>query len=227
MIKHRCRQCHKYFETNTVTSKFCSRSCKHANARIIKRPVVCAECKKSFYTPIRKNTSGKVRTQSFCSIECRRRFTLSNRKSYDCLTCGKHVILKKRDSNANKFCSKACASYYASVNTTLVDPNLSMHNLRYKYKAFVFYGFKCMQCGWDKDPTLLCVHHKDGKRKGNDVNNLEVLCPICHAKEHYKGGPTWQKQFKAVNKIRDLYLNNDFFKTLFTKITGHKIKDLP
>ena len=105
--------------------------------------------------------------------------------------------------------------------TTLKDPNLPMHNLRYKYKAFLFCGSACMKCGWREDVRLLCIHHIKGKRAGNDVENLSVLCPMCHAREHYKGGATWQAQQKAIKGMRELYESNAFFRELVIRETGH------
>jgi 5-methylcytosine-specific restriction endonuclease McrA len=44
----------------------------------------------------------------------------------------------------------------------------------------------------------LTVHHKDRNRKNNTRENLEILCPICHAIEHlheHKDG--WKHKRKA------------------------------
>ena len=43
---------------------------------------------------------------------------------------------------------------------------------------------KCEKCGnteWQGMPIPLQVHHVDGNHLNNDVNNLQVLCPNCHA----------------------------------------------
>lgn len=43
---------------------------------------------------------------------------------------------------------------------------------------------KCESCGlthWYGEPILLEIHHKDGDRYNNELENLEVLCPNCHA----------------------------------------------
>ena len=28
--------------------------------------------------------------------------------------------------------------------------------------------------------------HKDRNRKNSEITNLQILCPTCHAEEHYK-----------------------------------------
>jgi hypothetical protein len=45
-------------------------------------------------------------------------------------------------------------------------------------------GRKCEECGieeWLGKPINLEVHHKDGNRMNNDLNNLVLLCPNCHS----------------------------------------------
>lgn len=45
-------------------------------------------------------------------------------------------------------------------------------------------GQQCEQCGlteWLGQPINLEVHHKDGDRTNNSLNNLQLLCPNCHS----------------------------------------------
>lgn len=50
---------------------------------------------------------------------------------------------------------------------------------------------KCECCGlstWLGKPIPLELHHKDGDRHNNTLNNFELLCPNCHAfTESYRG----------------------------------------
>ena len=55
-------------------------------------------------------------------------------------------------------------------------------------------GYKkhcCECCGlteWLGEPIPLELHHKDGNRYHNEINNYELLCPNCHAKtDSYRG----------------------------------------
>lgn len=44
--------------------------------------------------------------------------------------------------------------------------------------------YKCEQCGlteWQGQPIPLTLHHKDGNHSNNRLENLQVLCPNCHA----------------------------------------------
>lgn len=45
-------------------------------------------------------------------------------------------------------------------------------------------GHRCECCGlsiWNNSPIPLQVHHKDGDRLNYEEDNLELLCPNCHA----------------------------------------------
>ena len=50
---------------------------------------------------------------------------------------------------------------------------------------------KCECCGlstWLGKPIPLELHHKDGDRHNNTLDNFELLCPNCHAfTESYRG----------------------------------------
>ena len=71
----------------------------------------------------------------------------------------------------------------------------------YHYEAFTEFSYKkngsstanalialrgraCEHCGitmWLEQPINLEVHHKDGDRTNNSLENLELLCPNCHS----------------------------------------------
>ena len=43
---------------------------------------------------------------------------------------------------------------------------------------------KCECCGlisWNDKPIPLELHHIDGNHYNNDLSNLQILCPNCHA----------------------------------------------
>ncbi len=49
----------------------------------------------------------------------------------------------------------------------------------------------CEKCGlteWFGEPIPLELHHKDGDRTNNRLQNIELLCPNCHAfTDNYRG----------------------------------------
>lgn len=51
--------------------------------------------------------------------------------------------------------------------------------------------WKCEKCGrteWEGQKIPLCIHHIDGNHINNQIENLQVLCPNCHAQtDNYCG----------------------------------------
>ena len=56
------------------------------------------------------------------------------------------------------------------------------NSANYRLKAFNTYPHKCYICGWDEDERLLEVHHIDENHNNNDIDNLVILCVLCHRK---------------------------------------------
>jgi 5-methylcytosine-specific restriction endonuclease McrA len=55
---------------------------------------------------------------------------------------------------------------------------------KYRKVAFNAYDSKCHFCGYNKHSEVLQVYHKDKNRKNNELSNLEIVCPTCHAERH-------------------------------------------
>jgi transcriptional regulator with PAS, ATPase and Fis domain len=56
--------------------------------------------------------------------------------------------------------------------------------MNYRKKAFAVYPHKCNICGYDAYMKLLEVHHKDGNKKNDEIENLEILCITHHREKH-------------------------------------------
>lgn len=113
----------------------------------------------------------------YCSKECFYKSNITLTK-LNCTNCGK-VIYKtpykiKQSKSGNVFCCKSCS---ASFNNSFREKE-SINT--YRRIAFENYKDKCDICGWDKDERILEVHHIDENRKNNKLENLIILCPICH-----------------------------------------------
>ncbi|MFH1178379.1 MAG: HNH endonuclease signature motif containing protein [bacterium] len=120
------------------------------------------------------------------------------------------AILKKR--HQQKFCSNKCQADFRyrifkdkwfAGQQKVITKNISRHIKRFLLEK---HGEKCSLCGWNKkNPATghvpLEVDHLDGNSDNNDLKNLKLLCPNCHAltpsfRNLNKGkGRTWRKQY--------------------------------
>lgn len=73
---------------------------------------------------------------------------------------------------------KMTAKEYASQN------HVNSHRLRIKLLEDGEKNYQCEKCRrktWNKQSIPLELHHRDGDHYNNDFDNLEILCPNCHA----------------------------------------------
>ena len=103
-----------------------------------------------------------------------------------CRICGTLILGSKNALT----CSRACANksrtgmFYGGIRpsksrvTTLRIIRDRLISLR---------GPKCEICGYDRYKEILQVHHVIPKKLGgtDDDSNLQIICPNCHAIEHY------------------------------------------
>lgn len=135
---------------------------------------------------------GKVK--SFCSRKCdmdnqyqsgkRIRKFITNVKIYyktnNCLNCNK-IILSKYS-----YCSGQCQQDYKwslKKKEIEIDSNKINPRLIRKYLLNVR-GHQCEECKnciWNDQPIPLEMDHIDGNHENNNLDNLRLLCPNCHA----------------------------------------------
>lgn len=110
-----------------------------------------------------------------------------------CATCGKEIhkapAIIKRSKTGNVYCSRSCSN---SKNNTLFKsgenhPNYTTGKGSYRNRKLKESEAKCEECGFD-NILALEVHHKDGDRKNNHIDNLELLCCNCHTIKHKTSG---------------------------------------
>lgn len=78
-----------------------------------------------------------------------------------------------------------------NVNMSMFRYNNAIKSSKLIRALTILRGWKCEKCGrteWEEKRIPLCVHHIDGNHINNELNNLMVLCPNCHAQtDNYCG----------------------------------------
>ena len=87
-----------------------------------------------------------------------------------------------------KTCSRSCANKQrAGIKYKMNRPrDKVVYQQGLKLRLLKVRGEKCERCGYSK-VQILQVHHKDGNRNNNNLENLALICPNCHYEEHYLG----------------------------------------
>jgi hypothetical protein len=139
----------------------------------------CVICGKEIYRRpgVLKSAEGK----GYCSSAC---YGVACRKEKPCIVCGTLMLsgLHKRT------CSRSCSNKNRLGTTYknlfgLHKDKVKAANLQ-KIRLMNKRGKRCERCGYSVY-QILQIHHQDRDRNHNDLKNLELLCPNCHAKEHY------------------------------------------
>jgi HNH endonuclease len=142
----------------------------------------CAICLKPIYRRPNQISKG---LSFYCSHACKGK---SQQKLHKCavIDCPNMICSRLH----KKTCSRACANKqkiglkYNHLGRPAKDKVKDLAALR--RRVIEFRGNNCSRCGYNKLP-ILHIHHIIEKSKGglDDINNLELVCPNCHAEEHY------------------------------------------
>jgi hypothetical protein len=136
-------------------------------------------------------------TKHYCSQECFKQGSAEHlkkivRKKKPQQYC---IICKKpRSRYSKKYCSVQCIAehrYQMVVDNWLTGKDPGYNKAKLLKQSIRRYLLKqannaCQLCGWNKcHPVnglpVLQVHHIDGDWRNNRPENLQVLCPNCHA----------------------------------------------
>jgi 5-methylcytosine-specific restriction endonuclease McrA len=104
---------------------------------------------------------------------------------------GNYASIKRKVQTLNIDTSHWTGSAW-SKDKQLKDWSQYTKAVNLKKHLIIERGHKCEKCGnteWFGQPIALEVHHIDGDRTNNSLENLQLLCPNCHATT-----PNWRKQ---------------------------------
>lgn len=146
----------------------------------------CKICGKEFYV---KEFHAKKGWGKCCSIKCRSKAQIKG-KWVECSNCGKKIWRTPKDfrrsRNKKFFCSVNCHCTWENKNVRYGINAPNWISGKYAYRALLKRANmveRCRRCG-NRDKRVLTVHHKDGNRRNNKIENLEWLCRNCHCIIH-------------------------------------------
>lgn len=158
---------------------------KKRNGQTIK----CVACDKEFYVP-----SYRAKTAKFCSLNCQ------NHKQYEikrlrffCFSCKKEVEdSPSRIGARRKFCSIECKNTNkmsdkerrAKQKILVIRKRGTSTSRSLRKYIFSIKPKSCEKCGYDEYDFCLDLHHIDKNPNNNLIENISVLCCICHRKLH-------------------------------------------
>lgn len=142
-------------------------------------------------------------------------FNRGTAKTGVCLNCGNTFALYK--SSTGKFCSSKCQGEYKHKKLVSEWKDGKYVATGYRIPSFIRKymlekcEYKCEKCNFSgtnpyTNKTILQLHHIDGNCRNNREDNLQVLCPNCHAKTENFGSrnknatPGRSKYFKKTKK---------------------------
>lgn len=164
--------------------------------------------------------------RNYCSIRCRNSRTWSEsdkaKKSKAAKQSDKVKAANKRISNNPERIKKYKQRVKENRERKIVEIMESQfEELTWSNKRIKIYheqNRKCNRCGndkWQGEDIPLEIEHKDGNHFNNQRDNLELLCPNCHALTDTWRGRNKKGQRPKGHKISDerlldALLNNDW-----------------
>jgi len=148
----------------------------------------CLQCNKKFLTEPRYINRGHGK---FCSVSCSSKFKRKNKKELEpnvfCSYCNKKFYMnnskKKNSKSGLYFCCrnhKDLAQRIGGVKE-IMPRHYGTGSGDYSFAKKNY----CEDCGYNKIPQILHVHHIDRDRTNNKVDNLVCICPTCHEERHF------------------------------------------
>lgn len=143
----------------------------------------------------------KIVRESFSITEVRRKIGLGENG-------GNHVTIKKRINELKLDVShmtgqlwskgKKIGEKYPIEDYLSNKRYIHSHKLKLRLIKEGIFTHKCYCCDlktWNNLPIPIELHHKDGDNTNNNLENIIILCPNCHAQTDTHAG-------KNVNKSR-------------------------
>lgn len=175
---------------NVYENSLCT--CEYISGYINRSSIIKVRCliHGNVFETAYENVARKTRAHHICPL-CQQEDFDKKKVLCKCDYCGKEYYLCQSKAEKSKFhfCCRECkdkaqrlssGEQFEKLRPLHYGQGKGIHS--YRDRAFQEYEHKCSVCGWNEDENILEVHHIDENRNNNDINNLIILCPICHRK---------------------------------------------
>lgn len=154
---------------------------------------ICDACNKKYYVSGWRLKRGNSR---FCSTKCQNHIQYEKSK-HKCKGCGKDFESSPCRIGKRIYCSKECR-WSEDSKKEICQKELRRERIR-KYResgkvpkngmqlrkyAFMHKEKECQICRFNEFDCCLDIHHVDSNPNNNSLENLAVLCVMCHRKVH-------------------------------------------
>lgn len=175
-------------------------TCKYVGGYVDANSIIQVKCIKHNYLFETKWQNVKRDNRAhhicpYCQQEDKNERLKDSRIELECAYCHRKMIRPKSDLKLSKsglfFCCRQHKDLAQRIESgkqfDIMRPDHYNNgdSQDYRKKALREYQHKCSICGYNEEPNILQVHHIDENRQNNQLNNLIVLCPNCHAKITY------------------------------------------
>lgn len=126
-----------------------------------------------------KKSKAWIAKQLHCKIDTLNRYLKEMNISYSGNQSGKGTkkYIPSRYMSFQEYISKSKNVHSDHIRKKLLKESLKKHECE-----------RCHNTHWNGLLIPLEVHHKDGDKSNNDLSNLMMLCPNCHAQtDFYRG----------------------------------------
>jgi hypothetical protein len=152
---------------------------------------ICEACGKQYYVSGWRLKKGNSR---FCSLDClNKKQYLGNTHDFECVTCGKKCQFPpSRRKTRKKYCSRQCKDVTAISRKECSRDAMRKNRLKKNHisssalrkTVFSIKNCECEICGYNEYDFCIDLHHIDKDPSNNEIENIAVLCCICHKKFH-------------------------------------------
>ena len=161
----------------------------------------CLFCNKLFQADLKEHNRGNAR---FCSLSCSSKYHQSQKPrpepNHSCAYCGTSIYKTpariKTSRNGIFFCNRLCKENAQRLDSDNPVPEIRPPHFgtldsfdvyrKLMLRRKPLHEWVCEECGFDKHPEIIQVHHKDRDRTNSKIENLQLLCPNCHTWDHYE-----------------------------------------